>query len=1499
MPYISPSLSPTRTFASPTSSGSSSPKRQASYSGSSSNTSSYIDGFPSSSLYGSGEYDHSLSTSSSSSIPSHILKQSSSSSSSSQRPPHRHHSRSHSSDTLVTMSNMSNGSSSNSSSSSRPPLFNRHSKSSKMTPDFIFVQPASPGPDELPPRNGDHDGEENGYYHSMPSSSARQYSYSHTTPSSSSSHHSSSSSSRPHMRRSSYTRQTASAVFNGNNSNDSYSSHHPYSYYGPLSPNSSTAGDEGDVPPPRSASSSNLHAHSGSGSESHYQRRRSARRAISASADSSPRHSISMPPMPRMKEEQEQRQERNGEQDTAASEEHRAGKSSSTAEARSVNMKASFSDSALLTSSSSSANSSANSSFNNSSAEDSESEESKVRKDAQAALSSPLLQKHKPSWGEIPTPTSMNSSTSFSFGQSPSFTSTNGSGSDFANGEESGSLTPTPKAEKQDPNDTVMKSGGTADASDALSIAAAAAAQPSTKSNGALPNGLVSDSPLSGSGSSSPTSGSGSGSSASTLPTSGPLAPAATAVKRRPHHTKAFSERSESPFRLEFESHQRERDRDQPSTHSRMTGLRHREASEGSNNGDATSSTGGVHFANGGLTVHTHHPVPHIKGEHHHIGHGPRSSSYRPSPLPTPMLRKKSGELVKSSMKHDSRAKSAPTTPTGPKAVHFDEQLERVKHFLAQQKPTAVSRDGSPVETETEDDSEANAFPFPPMTTSIPAQITLVLPDFPKNMLPDLGSRDLCLESLEIAADSKSLKGTALLRNLAFEKRLSIRFTFDDWQTVSEVTGEWQATLNGGQIDRWSFRIKLDDMLARIEDKKLYLALKYTVAGREIWDSNEGRNYKAEFKKQAARSQAVVGGSRAARHEWAVTNAGQANERMADLRRELDRLVAGQDLDDFSSADELVISSSGNANKGFKYQHRFLGGEAVPLAQAPASNTFSSRYDFGASLKQAASTSSTGSPANGTAALSNAAAALPNPVVANAALAQQQSQLLPHSQPAKQRGSPQSAHAILDNPYFAAPNASEAMINSWRSAASLLSPVPASQHSVSPLAPAPSPLSVNTVDIVSPQTQQSRLYADDAAPLLMTSSVIGGMPATTFVPPSTDLSASTPPASFSGSSYYPRTEADGVISQDFGLPNLMSYMGIGHGRERSNSGASSPRTEVPSSASSTASTATPGSYFPDGDPISSTNSSATNSTNPSVEHSPTTDFSGGAPLARQARLAAFPGTRSFLRDVESASPDSHSFRTNGSSNYSGQFRPGESKSRTAANDNKLGMFLHHGQRQHSGSSLAEILDASLMDSSIDPRDTSIYSPAISPRSVSPPISSSAEIPGAHQRRHSPPPRPLSPDDLLSPSPSSASTDTSISTPQSPGGSPPLRMYSPFIASAGGVGGGGGKRPDMGSDTYFNFVHRYCWGNGETNSSSSSSSSTSTALGLAGLNPAYDLPTPRKITPPSSCSASLLSSPTQSQSGSRTPSPKNLSPSLENVQRMESNGYMSGPPPVHI
>ncbi|GAA6013094.1 hypothetical protein JCM11491_005180 [Sporobolomyces phaffii] len=274
-----------------------------------------------------------------------------------------------------------------------------------------------------------------------------------------------------------------------------------------------------------------------------------------------------------------------------------------------------------------------------------------------------------------------------------------------------------------------------------------------------------------------------------------------------------------------------------------------------------------------------------------------------PSRKPTMMVRKKSGELVRPSLKTDgmrrdfSKPRSAPATPICPKYVHFDTQLEHVKHFLAQQRPAAVSRTGSPVETETEDEPEA--FPFPAMATAQAGKVKLILPNFPARPPTE---NDAYVESLEMASDGKSIRGIVRVKNLSFEKWVAVRFTLDHWQTVSEVSADHHESMGQGS-DRFIFTIKLQDLLARIEEKTMYLAVRYTTAGREIWDNNDGQNYRIEFKKgpppvsRSSASSAFSGLNPPKRSAWSVTNAGQAADRMADLRRELDRLVKEDNFD--------------------------------------------------------------------------------------------------------------------------------------------------------------------------------------------------------------------------------------------------------------------------------------------------------------------------------------------------------------------------------------------------------------------------------------------------------------------------------------------------------------------------------------------------------------------------------------------------------------------------
>ena len=244
-----------------------------------------------------------------------------------------------------------------------------------------------------------------------------------------------------------------------------------------------------------------------------------------------------------------------------------------------------------------------------------------------------------------------------------------------------------------------------------------------------------------------------------------------------------------------------------------------------------------------------------------------RASTESPAPVslhPTPsskpqLVRKKSGQLVKSSLKTSkslsvittgATSKSEPATPTHAKVVHFDAQLEHVKLFLAEQKPLAVSRDGSPTEDTSGTDSDFPSFIFGDQDDAKPSlRKTLVMRLL--NMPPVVNvNNDVALEELVLSQEGTSILGRVRVRNIAFAKWLTVRFTFDSWQTTSEVTGKWVESIDI-DFDRFSFGIRLNDLLARIEGKRLYLAVKYTVAGKELWDNNAGQNYLASFTKVA------------------------------------------------------------------------------------------------------------------------------------------------------------------------------------------------------------------------------------------------------------------------------------------------------------------------------------------------------------------------------------------------------------------------------------------------------------------------------------------------------------------------------------------------------------------------------------------------------------------------------------------------------------------------
>jgi hypothetical protein len=270
--------------------------------------------------------------------------------------------------------------------------------------------------------------------------------------------------------------------------------------------------------------------------------------------------------------------------------------------------------------------------------------------------------------------------------------------------------------------------------------------------------------------------------------------------------------------------------------------------------------------------------------------------SVRTPPLPRDM----SGKPLKPSLKvrrthsrgslsvindpaNASSSKSAPAMPAH-KGVRFHSQLEHVKLFLAKQKPLAVSRDGNPTDT-SGTDSE-----FPPSINHgrddglKERPLVMHRINVPTVLLPE-DTRDVAVENINLVGTV--VEGTVRVRNIAFEKWIAVRFTLDKWWTTSEVTGRYTESLQDGTFDRFMFSIKLADVLSRAEEKTLYLAVRYSVAGREIWDNNSGQNYQVQF----VREKALKGNTEA---RAAVVESREESSRadnIADLQRKLGKLV--------------------------------------------------------------------------------------------------------------------------------------------------------------------------------------------------------------------------------------------------------------------------------------------------------------------------------------------------------------------------------------------------------------------------------------------------------------------------------------------------------------------------------------------------------------------------------------------------------------------------------
>lgn len=331
-----------------------------------------------------------------------------------------------------------------------------------------------------------------------------------------------------------------------------------------------------------------------------------------------------------------------------------------------------------------------------------------------------------------------------------------------------------------------------------------------------------------------------------------------------------------------------------------------------------------------------------------------------------PMLRKKSGELVRPALRPSSRRRpsSMPGTPVFSKAVHFDSHLEHVRHFLQVDRPLAVSAGSSPVDN-YESESE---FPFPSSDPSSvqspPFEWEITAPNFPH----DTTSRNaypVKLERVWLSPDQKSLLGSVSVANLAFQKHVSCRFTLDYWKTTSEIAAEYSHEIRPRETpighDRFTFAIKLSET-ANLESKVLFCCIRFCIDGQEFWDNNDTANFQVHFKKkylpQNGKNNFTGAGSRP------INGLPRSNGRRVPAAVPRPKSVPAVSSDGFGSSsarfnitqslhDYLGESEPNGLRLKTKSSRNLASDNIASSLSSPSGAAFANRYDFGASLTAA------------------------------------------------------------------------------------------------------------------------------------------------------------------------------------------------------------------------------------------------------------------------------------------------------------------------------------------------------------------------------------------------------------------------------------------------------------------------------------------------------------------------------------------------------------------
>lgn len=188
--------------------------------------------------------------------------------------------------------------------------------------------------------------------------------------------------------------------------------------------------------------------------------------------------------------------------------------------------------------------------------------------------------------------------------------------------------------------------------------------------------------------------------------------------------------------------------------------------------------------------------------------------------------------------------KTPPDTPRHKKAVRFADalglDLESVRHILDIDNPPVIPQSAMKYLRTTILPFDSDQF----MVGNRYLSACFPQPSSLLDYMSRVHDNKVLLEHCSVDDREMTVAGTIRVVNLAFHKKVAVRYTFNAWLTHDEIAANYMYNSSDGPTDKFSFVIHIPSWFD--VGNKMQFAIMYAVNGQTFWDNNYGCNYIVE-----------------------------------------------------------------------------------------------------------------------------------------------------------------------------------------------------------------------------------------------------------------------------------------------------------------------------------------------------------------------------------------------------------------------------------------------------------------------------------------------------------------------------------------------------------------------------------------------------------------------------------------------------------------------------